>query len=70
LGGRGAVEIFGIGYMLNRGFARFSRPGVLAWTLGYTVIMFVFEYAFPQPIERHVLRWRPKLKFQERLRKD
>jgi NitT/TauT family transport system permease protein len=67
LGGRGAVEIFGltngIGYMLNRGFARFSRPEVLAWTLGFTEIMFVFEYGFLQPIERHVLRWRPKLKF-------
>lgn len=60
-------EIFGqtngIGYMLNRGFARFSMPDVLAWTLGFTLVMFVFEYGILQPIERRVLRWRPKLRF-------
>jgi hypothetical protein len=36
---------------------------VLAWTLGFTAIMFVFEYGLLQPIERHVLRWRPKFTF-------
>lgn len=60
-------EIFGlthgIGYMINRGFARFSMSDVLAWTLGFTVIMFAFEYGILQPIERRVLRWRPKLNF-------
>jgi NitT/TauT family transport system permease protein len=60
-------EIFGltngIGYMINRGFSRFSMTDVLAWTLGFTVIMFVFEYGVLQPIERRVLRWRPKLNF-------
>lgn len=60
-------EIFGltngIGYMLNRGFSRFSMTEVLAWTIGFTFIMFAFEYGILQPIERRVLRWRPKLEF-------
>jgi len=53
----------GIGYMINRAFSRFSMTDVLAWTLGFTLIMFVFEYGILQPIERRVLRWRPKLNF-------
>ncbi len=53
----------GIGYMINRGFSRFSMSDVLAWTVGFTLIMFVFEYGILQPIERRVLRWRPKLNF-------
>jgi NitT/TauT family transport system permease protein len=60
-------EIFGlsngIGYMLNRSFSHFSMVDVLAWTLGFTAIMFVFEYGFLQPLERRVLRWRPKVAF-------
>lgn len=60
-------EIFGltngIGYMLNRAFSQFSMSDVLAWTLGFTMIMFVFEYGILQPIERKVLRWRPKMNF-------
>jgi NitT/TauT family transport system permease protein len=58
-------EIFGltngIGYMLNRAFSQFSMTDVLAWTMGFTMIMFAFEYCFLQPLERHILRWRPKL---------
>jgi NitT/TauT family transport system permease protein len=57
-------EIFGmsngIGYMINRSFSRFSMVDVLAWTFGFTIIMFVLEYGLLQPLERHILRWRPK----------
>jgi NitT/TauT family transport system permease protein len=57
-------EIFGmsngIGYMINRSFSRFSMVDVLAWTFGFTVIMFVLEYGLLQPLERYILRWRPK----------
>lgn len=57
-------EIFGlsngIGYMINRSFAKFSMLDVLAWTFGFTLIMYVFEFALLRPIERRLLRWRPK----------
>jgi NitT/TauT family transport system permease protein len=57
-------EIFGmsngIGYMINRSFSRFSMVDVLAWTFGFTIIMFILEYGLLQPLERHILRWRPK----------
>jgi NitT/TauT family transport system permease protein len=57
-------EIFGmsngIGYMINRSFARFSMIDVLAWTFGFTIIMFLLEYGVLQPLERYILRWRPK----------
>lgn len=57
-------EIFGmpngIGYMINRSFSHFSMVDVLAWTFGFTIIMFFLEYGILQPLERYVLRWRPK----------
>lgn len=57
-------EIFGlsngIGYMINRSFSKFSMLDVLAWTFGFTLIMYVFEFALLRPVERRLLRWRPK----------
>jgi NitT/TauT family transport system permease protein len=53
----------GVGYMINRSFAAYSMDDVLAWTVGFTLVMFAFEYAVMLPIERRLLRWRPVVQF-------
>ena len=56
-------EMFGLssgtGYMINRSFANYSLLNVLAWTIGFTLLMGLFEYGLLRPLERHLLRWRP-----------
>jgi NitT/TauT family transport system permease protein len=52
----------GIGYQINRAFALYSMRGVLAWTIGFALIMVVFEYGLLRPLERQFLRWRPSLR--------
>lgn len=49
----------GVGYMINRSFNAYSMEDVLAWTAGFTLVMFVVEYAVFLPIERRLVRWRP-----------
>ncbi len=49
----------GVGYMINRSFSAYSMDDVLAWTVGFTLVMFAFEYAVMLPIERRLVRWRP-----------
>jgi NitT/TauT family transport system permease protein len=49
----------GVGYMINRSFSAYSMDDVLAWTVGFTVVMFAVEYALFLPIERRLVRWRP-----------
>jgi len=49
----------GVGYMINRSFSSYSMDDVLAWTSGFTLVMFAFEYAVMLPIERRLTRWRP-----------
>src|SRR5262245_37723541 len=49
----------GIGYELNRSFSNYSLRDVLAWTIGFTMIMFAFEYGMLRPLEGRLLRWRP-----------
>jgi NitT/TauT family transport system permease protein len=49
----------GVGYMINRSFSSYSMDDVLAWTAGFTLVMFAFEYAVMLPIERRLTRWRP-----------
>lgn len=51
----------GVGYALNINFSRFSLSGVMAWTIAFTIVMAVFEFALFRPIERHVTRWRPSI---------
>ena len=51
----------GIGYQINRAFSLYSMQNVLAWTIGFTLVMGFFEYGFLRPLERHFLRWRPAL---------
>jgi len=53
----------GVGYMINRSFAAYSMDDVLAWTLGFTLVMFAFEYAVMLQIERRLVRWRPAVAF-------
>jgi NitT/TauT family transport system permease protein len=48
----------GVGYMINRAFSSYSMADVLAWTLGFTLIMFVLEYVVFLPVERRLVRWR------------
>ncbi len=51
----------GIGYMINRSFSLYSMRDVLAWTIGFTLLMGMFEYGLLRPVERHLLRWRPAI---------
>ena len=53
----------GVGYMINRSFSAYSMDDVLAWTVGFTAVMFAFEYAVMLPIERRLVRWRPAVEF-------
>jgi NitT/TauT family transport system permease protein len=53
----------GVGYMINRSFSSYSMDDVLAWTVGFTLVMFAFEYAVMLPIERRLVRWRPAVAF-------
>lgn len=49
----------GVGYMINRAFNSYSMVDVLAWTVGFTIVMFIVEYGVFLPIERKLIRWRP-----------
>jgi len=53
----------GVGYMINRSFSAYSMDDVLAWTVGFTAVMFAFEYAVMLPVERRLVRWRPAVQF-------
>jgi NitT/TauT family transport system permease protein len=49
----------GVGYMINRSFSAYSMDDVLAWTIGFTGVMFAVEYFVFLPIERRLVHWRP-----------
>src|SRR2546423_15462541 len=49
----------GVGYMINRSFSAYSMDDVLAWTVGFTLVMFGLEYGVMLPLERRLVRWRP-----------
>jgi NitT/TauT family transport system permease protein len=51
----------GIGYMINYSYGLFSMIGVLAWTISFTIIMFLLEFILIRPAEKKVTRWRPKV---------
>ena len=56
------VEVFGlssgVGYQLNLEFSSQNVAGVLAWTIGFAMIMAAIEYVLLGGLERHVMRWR------------
>ena len=49
----------GIGFMMNYSFGVFSMEGVLAWTIAFTMVMIILEYAIFRLLERRATRWRP-----------
>jgi NitT/TauT family transport system permease protein len=51
----------GIGYMISFWFGVFSMERVLAWTLSFTVCMFLIESFVFKAVERQLLHWRPQL---------
>ncbi len=51
----------GIGYQINRAFSFYSMRDVLAWTIGFTLVMAAFEYGVLRRLEAHYLRWRPPM---------
>jgi NitT/TauT family transport system permease protein len=56
------VEVFGlssgVGYQLNIEFSSQNVAGVLAWTVGFALVMAILEYGFIGGLERRVTRWR------------
>ena len=59
------VEMFGlsngVGYQVVRGFNVFSMKAVLAWTIGFLVVMVIIEFGIIGWLERAVTRWRPRV---------
>ena len=49
----------GVGYGINFSFNNFDMAGVLAWTLGFSIVMAIIEFALLRPVEARILRWRP-----------
>lgn len=49
----------GIGYMISFWFGLFSMKDVLAWTISFTLVMFVIEYGIIRNFEKRLTRWRP-----------
>ncbi|HEV2573630.1 MAG TPA: ABC transporter permease subunit [Beijerinckiaceae bacterium] len=56
------VEIFGlssgVGYRLNVEYSSMNVAGVLAWTIGFALVMAILEYGFIGWLERRLTRWR------------
>jgi NitT/TauT family transport system permease protein len=48
----------GVGFQIGSFFHFFDLAGVLAYTLAFTLIVFMIEYLVIRPLERHLLRWR------------
>ena len=49
----------GIGYMISFWFGLFSMKDVLAWTISFTLVMFVIEYGIVRNFEKRLTHWRP-----------
>lgn len=58
------TEVFGaqsgIGFMIRYNYDAFRVRGVIAWSLVFTLILLVIEYALLKPMERRLFRWRPE----------
>ncbi len=50
----------GIGYKIIESRELLSMRGVLAWTLSFTIVMFILEFAVLKPVEIRLTAWRPK----------
>ncbi|TXT39807.1 MAG: ssuC [Comamonadaceae bacterium] len=48
----------GFGFQIGSYFHFFDLTGVLAYTLAFTLVVFMIEYGAIRPIEQRMLRWR------------
>jgi NitT/TauT family transport system permease protein len=53
----------GVGFMLTYWFHLLNMTQVFAWTLLFTSVMLLVEYAVLKPFERRLSRWKPAVKF-------
>ena len=54
----------GVGYMISRSFGLFDMVGVMAWTVAFTLVMFLIEFGVFQIVERRLTAWRQPLRLQ------
>lgn len=52
----------GVGFMINYAFELFSMKLVLAWTVGFAVVMLIIEMGIVNLIEDRLTRWRPEIR--------
>ena len=50
----------GVGYKIIQARELLSMQGVLAWTLSFTLVMFVLEFAVLKLLEARLTAWRPR----------
>jgi NitT/TauT family transport system permease protein len=55
----------GVGYTLSYWFGNFNMTQVLAWTLLFTSMLLLIEFAILKPIENRLTRWRPATQLQK-----
>jgi NitT/TauT family transport system permease protein len=55
----------GVGYTLSYWFGNFNMTQVLAWTLLFTAMLLIIEFAILKPIENRLTRWRPVAQLQK-----
>jgi NitT/TauT family transport system permease protein len=48
----------GVGFQLGLFFQMFDVTGILAYSIGFVIVVLAIEYAVLQPVERRVTRWR------------
>lgn len=56
----------GVGYQVTQSFQMFDMPGVLAWTLSFTMVMLVLEYGVLNHLEERWMGWRPDVEVWRR----
>jgi len=49
----------GVGFQIHLFFQMFDVAGILAYTVAFVAVVQFLEYAVLQPVEGHLLRWRP-----------
>jgi NitT/TauT family transport system permease protein len=51
----------GVGYQLSYWFGLFNMTQVLAWTILFTLVLLLIEFAILKPTEHWLTRWRPTM---------
>jgi NitT/TauT family transport system permease protein len=51
----------GVGYQLSYWFGLFNMTQVLAWTILFTLVLLIIEFAILKPAEHRLTRWRPSI---------